>query len=395
VSRPFELELRRGRDAVAQRRQRHALDVVRCDVVTPFEQRRRASRAHERDPAARPGAGDDPGPASRGARKTHRIVEHGVVHPHGSRHGLEREHGGGLHQGHDLVDVELVADLALGDVAHQRHLVLGRRIVDAHLEEEAVELGLGQGVGAFMLDGVLGREHHEGRLERMRLALDRHLRLLHHLEERRLRLRRRAVDLVGEQQVDEHRAAARDERLRLGVVQGVAGDVCGHEVGRELDSPEAAGDAAGQRAHEERLSQAGYALDQHVTAREQRAQHRVDHVALPHHRLGHLGAQGGGDLCCLDEVFFFHLSFSIIGFFQCGVNALRSVHGADEFGAAKVRAGAHEALHLLGRNPRERGDPGDALGLGRLGEIGLSARDAPQRGVARGCHQGSAQPWAQ
>src|ERR1041384_6248302 len=55
----------------------------------------------------------------------------------------------------------------------------------------------------------------------MRLALDRHLRLLHYLEERRLRLRRRAVDLVGEQQVDEHRAAARDERLGVGVVQGV------------------------------------------------------------------------------------------------------------------------------------------------------------------------------
>jgi hypothetical protein len=63
------------------------------------------------------------------------------------------------------------------------------------------------------------------------LALDRDLRLLHHLEQRGLRLGRRAVDLVGQQQVREHRAARRDE-LRAGrVVQRVARDVGGIRSG--------------------------------------------------------------------------------------------------------------------------------------------------------------------
>ena len=50
--------------------------------------------------------------------------------------------------------------------------------------------------------------------------------------------------------------------------------------------PKRAGDGARQRAHEQRLAQAGHAFDQHVAAGEQRAQHRVDHVALPDQRLG-------------------------------------------------------------------------------------------------------------
>ena len=64
---------------------------------------------------------------------------------------------------------------------HGRHVRL-RAVVDAHLEEEAVELGLGQGVGAFVLDGILGREHQERLAEKECLAADRHLLFLHRLE---------------------------------------------------------------------------------------------------------------------------------------------------------------------------------------------------------------------
>ena len=82
---------------------------------------------------------------------------------------------------------------------------LGRRVVDEDLHQEAVDLRLRQRVGALGLDRVLRRHREERPRHRVGGAADRHLVLLHHLEQRRLDLRRRAVDLVGEQEVCEHR----------------------------------------------------------------------------------------------------------------------------------------------------------------------------------------------
>ena len=84
-------------------------------------------------------------------------------------------------------------------------LALAVGIADADPQQEAVELGLGERIGALVLDRVLRREHDERPRERVGLALDRHLPLLHRLQQRGLRLRRRAVDLVGEQEVREDR----------------------------------------------------------------------------------------------------------------------------------------------------------------------------------------------
>ena len=67
----------------------------------------------------------------------------------------------------------------------------------------------------FVLDRVLGGDDEERQLERVRLAVDRHLALLHRLEQRRLRLRGRAVDLVHEEDVREHRPGPELELVRL------------------------------------------------------------------------------------------------------------------------------------------------------------------------------------
>src|SRR2546430_17045003 len=71
-----------------------------------------------------------------------------------------------------------------------RSLLLGvaRRVADAHLEHEPIELGLGERIGSFLLDGVLGREHEKRLAQKERLSADRHLLLLHRLEQRRLDL---------------------------------------------------------------------------------------------------------------------------------------------------------------------------------------------------------------
>ena len=76
------------------------------------------------------------------------------------------------------------------------------------------------------------------------------------------------------------------------IVQGVAGDIRGHQVGGELNAPEASVERLGERTHQQRLAQAGYALDQDVAACQQRDQHLIDDGALTNQRLGHLGAHG-------------------------------------------------------------------------------------------------------
>ena len=96
----------------------------------------------------------------------------------------------------------------IGAAPAREHLALDvlRRIADAQPHQEAVELRLRQRVGAVELLGVLRREHEERLVEHARLAVDRHAPLAHRLEQRALRLGRRAVDLVGEQHVGEDRA---------------------------------------------------------------------------------------------------------------------------------------------------------------------------------------------
>ena len=161
-------------------------------------------------------------------------------------------------------------------------------IADPVLEQEAVELRLGQRIDALMLDRVLGRDHHEVAAERMRGAVEGDRVLLHGLQQRGLRLRRRAVDLVGEQQVAEDRPARQRELPGLEIVDVRADDIAGHQVGRELDA--SVGDAQRLReaARGHRLGRARRTFQQDVPAGEQRGQHQVDRVVLPGDRLADL-----------------------------------------------------------------------------------------------------------
>ena len=43
-----------------------------------------------------------------------------------------------------------------------RFFLILRRIIDPQLEHEPIELGLGERIGAFLLDRILRREHEEG-----------------------------------------------------------------------------------------------------------------------------------------------------------------------------------------------------------------------------------------
>jgi hypothetical protein len=167
-----------------------------------------------------------------------------------------------------------------GHAVDDAQFLLLARVADHELHHEAVDLRLGQRVGALLLDRVLRRQHQERVRQPPRVAGQRHLPFLHRLEQRRLHLRRRAVDLVGEHEVGEHRAFLDLPLARLRVVDVRADEVGRQQVGRELDAPELPADRTRQRGHGERLGEARQALEQHVAVGEQGDQQAVEQGIL-------------------------------------------------------------------------------------------------------------------
>jgi len=97
--------------------------------------------------------------------------------------------------------------------------------------------------------------------------------LLHGLEERRLRLGRRAVDFVGQHHVREDRSRLElEERaaVRVFLHDVRADDVGRHQVRRELNARELQVQDVGERVHEAGLADAGNAFEEHMAAGQQR-----------------------------------------------------------------------------------------------------------------------------
>ena len=82
--------------------------------------------------------------------------------------------------------------------------LLGARVGDRQLEQEAVTLCFRELVDAFALDGVLCGKHEKGIGQRMALATDRHLMLLHRFKQGTLHLCRSAVYFIGKDKVGEY-----------------------------------------------------------------------------------------------------------------------------------------------------------------------------------------------
>jgi hypothetical protein len=163
------------------------------------------------------------------------------------------------------------------------HLVLVR-VEDLELEEEAIQLRLRQRIGPLHLERVLGREHEERLLQPVGRLADRDAHVLHRFEQRRLRFRGRAVDLVGEHDVGEDRPRLKLEEgaaVRRLLHDVGADDVGRHQVGGELNARERQVQHVGEGVHQARLADAGNALEQHVSAGEQTGHGQADGVLLP------------------------------------------------------------------------------------------------------------------
>ena len=130
----------------------------------------------------------------------------------------------------------------------------------------------------------------------------RHLPLLHRLEQRGLRLRRSAVDLVGEQEVGEDRPGPELEVAVALVPDRRAGDVGGEQVRRELDAAEAEPARLGERARGQRLREPGHVLEQDVAVGEQAEQDELELLALADDRALDLVDQAAAELGQLPQL---------------------------------------------------------------------------------------------
>ena len=134
---------------------------------------------------------------------------------------------------------------------------------------------------------VLRRDDEEGVGQRDGLPVERDLPLVHRLEQRRLRARARAVDLVGQEDVREDRALPQDELALALVVDADAEHVAREQVARELHATQLAADGLRERASERGLADAGDVLDEQVPAREERDQRELDGFLLALERALH------------------------------------------------------------------------------------------------------------
>ena len=168
------------------------------------------------------------------------------------------------------------------------HLLVGGRVVEDDLHHEPVALGVGELVDALGLDRVLRGDDEERVRHLVGHAADRHLLLGHHFEQGRLDLGGGAVDLVGEEEVDEHRAEFDVERLAAAAVDAGADDVGRQQVRRELDAGERTADHVGERLGGERLGEAGHGLEQAVAATEQTDEQPFEEPGLADDHLAQL-----------------------------------------------------------------------------------------------------------
>jgi hypothetical protein len=261
---------------VRQRRHGDGLHILRRDEIAPVQQRLRARELEQRQCAAR--ARTDLGALARARRgdEIDDVVADGRRDMNLLERALQLEQPVAIRHRAELLLVHSTLDTLL----EHRPLVVAPGIADAQSQEEAIELGLRQRIRALVLDRILCRDHEERTLELIRVALDGHLPLLHRLEQRSLCLRRRAVDLVAEQQVGEDRPRTEFEVAGALVEDGRAGHIGRHQIRGELDARERHVERLRERTRDQCLRQSREVLDQHVTVGQEAEQHELERLAL-------------------------------------------------------------------------------------------------------------------
>ena len=180
----------------------------------------------------------------------------------------------------------------------QRALRLAVGVAQAHAHQETVELRFRQPEGAELLMRILRRHYEKWLRERMRHAVDADLPLFHRLEQGALRLGAGAVDLVGQQQLREHRSGPELELLGDPIEHRDADDVGRQQVAGELEPPPIKPQHPCECVRERGFAYPGHVLEQQVSARQQAGETQPDlHGFAENHFLdgGHGSAQTAHD----------------------------------------------------------------------------------------------------
>ncbi len=162
------------------------------------------------------------------------------------------------------------------------------RIGDAKLHQEAIQLRFRQRISTFEIDRILGGEDGKCRRKRITRSVDRYLPFLHALQQRRLRSRRHAVDLVDQQEAGKDRPLVQHELLARAAKHIGAQNVSGHKVGRRLHSMKFQPQHLRQQFDHQRFGDTGDAFDQGMPPAEGHDQRLIDEGVLAGNDLAQL-----------------------------------------------------------------------------------------------------------
>ncbi len=206
----------RHHHAMPQHLRSKHLHIVRQRITAPFHQRIRLHRAIKRLRA--PWTHPQRQPLMRARPLDHRqhVIHDRLIHRDLFHRALQfQQFLAAQHMRHGLA---MMLILLPDDVALTRHV----GIPDPQPHQKPVQLRFRQRIRPMMIGRILRRDHHERLRQRQRPPFHCHLLFVHRLEQRRLRLRRRAIDLVGQQEVRKHRPRLELESLGMRVVNGHA-----------------------------------------------------------------------------------------------------------------------------------------------------------------------------
>ena len=175
--------------------------------------------------------------------------------------------------------------------AQHLFLLLRRAVVDEYFELESVELRLWKGISPFVLDRVLGSQDDERPGQGIAGAVDCHLPLFHGFEQRCLGLRRRAVDLIGENDRCEDRPGLDAKRARRQVEHACPDNVGRHQVRGELNPLEVSLDESREDLRHQGLAGARHAFEENVAAGDQGDHYLLKLIVQANERSVRLGAE--------------------------------------------------------------------------------------------------------
>ena len=170
-------------------------------------------------------------------------------------------------------------------------LLLIRWVIHPGVEHESIELRFGKGVGAFLFNRVLGREHEKRSRQGVGLTGDGHGTLLHRLEQCRLCFGRRSVDLIGEDDVGKQRSLHEFE-VPCFVENFRPHDIGWHEVGCKLNAVEAQAQGLSDGVDKQRLCESWHPDEQHVATGKYRGGDFSNDVLLSDNDLADFCQQG-------------------------------------------------------------------------------------------------------